>query len=347
MKKYIALLSVYLLCIAGSSHAMEVSGAGSTAAALLYAKWGQAYEKRAGTRLIYQAVGSSAGISKVKENAVNFGATDAPMSAADREKNGLMMFPTVISGVVPFVNLPGVKAGELRLTGDLLSGIYTGRITKWNDPDIVAENPNLALPNQTIIPIARSDGSGTTFTLTDYFTRVSPEWKEKFGRNFAIPWPSHVTTAKGTSDLIATVKKTSGSIGYADYGYVIEHNLSYTLLKNREGRYARPNALSFRMALARSDWERTGNFEEMLTNKPGIGTWPITGSTYILMPKNAAPSERTIEVVRFFTWAFMEGDLIAESLDYVRLPNAVQARVYQELVSLGGGNMRALSMPTR
>lgn len=331
----------------GAAHAQEINGAGSSAAAPLYLKWQEAYAKKTNIKIAYQSVGSSAGIRKITENSADFGASDAPLSAADLKKHNLMDFPTAISGVVPFVNLPGIKTGALHLTADLLVGIYSGKIVKWNDPAIAQENPKLALPNQSIVPIARADGSGTTFTLTDYFSRVNPEWKQKFGTSFTINWPAGIIAVKGSEDLVATLKKTAGAIGYAEYAYVIENNLNYAWLKNRDGKYVQPNAASFQSALANSGWEKTGNFEEMLTDKAGPGSWPITGGTYVIVPNVTAHPERTTAVTAFFTWAFMEGDAIANSLDYIRLPDRVQARVVHEIGSIMNTKGLTLAIPMR
>ena len=327
---------VVLVCAltAISSHAEDITGAGSTAAAPLYSKWEQAYAKKSDLKLSYESIGSSGGIKKIKENAVGFGASDAPMSSAELKASNLMDFPTVISGVVPFYNLPGIKPGELRLTPEILVGIYMGDILKWDDPAIVKANPDLNLPKQAIIPYARLDGSGTTFTLTDYFTRVSPKWKDKFGTDFKIAWPSNVTQIKGSNDIVATLKKTPYSMGYTEYAYIIENNLSFAQLKNRDGVFVKPSAVSFRAALAKSGWGKTGNFEEMLTDKSGSGSWPITGGTYILVPRVTKEPQRTAAALKFFTWAFIHGDEIANSLDYIRLPDAVQGRVYHEISSI-------------
>ncbi|AMO99701.1 phosphate ABC transporter, phosphate-binding protein PstS [Collimonas arenae] len=343
MLKYVALF----FCAFGFSaaQAIDISGAGSTAAAPLYLKWQQAYIKKTGNKLAYEAIGSSGGIKKIKESSTDFGASDAPMSAADLKKFNLLDFPTVISGVVPIINLPGVKEGELRLTADLVVGMYSGKIEKWNDPAIARENPKLALPNLRIVPLARADGSGTTFTLTDYFSRVNPEWKQQYGSNFTIAWHADVKTIKGSTDLVALLKKTPGAIGYAEYAYVIENNLNYAQLKNREGQYVQPNAMSFKSALANSGWRNTGNFEEMLTDKPGSGSWPITGATYVYVPRVTSQPERTAAVIQFFTWAFMEGDEIANSLDYIRLPDNVQARVVHEISSVVDTKGNRLSIP--
>jgi len=347
MKKPITSICFLLFGLVGvvPSQAAEISGAGSTAAAPLYTKWQDAYAKKTGIKSSYQAIGSSGGIKKISEGAVDFGASDAPMPESELKKKNLLDFPTVISGVVPFVNVQGLKAGELRLTPEILIGIYSGQILKWNDDAIVQQNPKLTLPNQAIVPIARADGSGTTFTLTDYFSRVNAEWKRKTGAGFTIAWPSNVVTVKGTSGLVASVNKTPGAIGYAEYAYIIENNLHYTLLRNREGRFVKPDASSFKAALANSDWEKTGNFEEMLTDKPGTGSWPITGGTYVYVPRVTNNPAQTAEALKFFTWAFITGDEIANSLDYIRLPDRVQARVYREISSVVDAKGNRLAIP--
>jgi phosphate transport system substrate-binding protein len=343
MLKYLFVLSCALSL--SVSHATDINGAGSTAAAPLYLKWDAAYNKKTGNKLAYELIGSSAGIKKIKENATDFGASDAPMSAADLKKSNLLDFPTVISGVVPVINLPGIKDGELRLTAEALVGIYLGKIEKWNDAVITRENPKLTLPNLRIVPLARADGSGTTFTLTDYFSAVNPEWKQQYGRNFSITWQASIKALKGTSELVAALKKTPGAIGYAESAYAIENNLNYAQMKNRDGQFVRPDANSFSSALANSSWKTTGNFEEMLTDKPGSGSWPITGATYIYVPRVTSQPERTKAVIQFFTWAFLEGDTIANSLDYVRLPDNVQARVVHEMSNVVDAKGNQLAMP--
>ncbi|HWX04087.1 phosphate ABC transporter substrate-binding protein PstS [Collimonas sp.] len=347
MLKYLFVLSctVALGVSHVTAHATDINGAGSTAAAPLYLKWDAAYNKKTGNKLAYELIGSSAGIKKIKEGTTDFGASDAPMSLADLKKSNLLDFPTVISGVVPIINLPGIKDGELRLTAEAITGIYLGKIDKWNDAVIARDNPKLTLPNLRIVPLARADGSGTTYTLTDYFSAVSPEWKQQYGRNFSIAWPADIKTMKGTGDLVAALKKTPGAIAYAEYAYVIENNLNYAQMKNRDGQYVRPDANSFNSALANSSWKTTGNFEEMLTDKPGSGSWPITGATYVYVPRVTSKPEQTKAVIQFFTWAFMEGDTIANSLDYVRLPDNVQARVVHEMGNVVDAKGKQLAMP--
>ncbi|MEC5217888.1 phosphate transport system substrate-binding protein [Actimicrobium sp. GrIS 1.19] len=338
----------FLTCVllAGTGQAVEISGAGSTAAAPLYTKWAAEYARKTGVTLAYQGVGSSAGIKKIKESTVDFGASDAPMAGDGLKAANLIDFPTVISGVVPFVNLPGIGRGDLRLTSAILVGIYSGTILRWDDDAILAANPTLALPKIAIVPVGRSDGSGTTFTLTDFMTRVSPQWKQKYGTKSTIAWPSNVVAVKGSGEVVATAKKTVGAIGYVDYGYVIEHDLNFVQMKNHDGAFVRPNANSFRAALAQSGWEKTGNFEEMLTDKPGVASWPITGGTYVFVPRVTAQPERTKAALQFFVWAFLKGDDIANSLDYVRLPDRVQGRVFHEISSVvdSKGQRLALSL---
>lgn len=327
------------------AYALELTGAGSSAAAPLYVKWQAAFAKKTNDQFTYQSIGSSAGIQKLKERLADFGASDAPMSAADLKKFDLIDFPTVISGVVPFVTIPGVHPGELRLSAGTLSGIYSGTITRWNDPAIIADNPTLTLPALVIVPIARADGSGTTFTLTDYLSRVSPLWEKTYGTHFSIKWDGAVVAVKGTAELVAAVKKTVGAIGYAEYAYILENNLSYVMMKNRDAQFVRPNAASFTAALAKSGWKKTGNFEEMLTDKPGASSWPITGATYVYMHRVAQQPERTAAVMQFFTWAFMEGDNIANGLDFVRLPDTVQGRVFHEMSRVVDLHGNALPIP--
>lgn len=342
MKRIVLLVS---LIGVGSAQAVDFTGAGSSAAAPLYTKWQDAYAKRTSVNSTYDSVGSSAGIKKIQAGAVAFGASDAPMSSSDLKKNNLLDFPTVISGVVPFVNLPGIKDGELRLTPEELIGIYSGRITKWSDPAIVRHNPKLMRSTLNIIPIARADGSGTTFTLTDYFSRVNTDWKQNFGTKFTIEWVPGITTVKGSAGIVTMLMKTPGAIGYAEYAYVLENKLNYIQLKNRDGQFVKPNADSFRAALARSSWQKTGNFEEMLTDKPGAESWPITGSTYIFVPNVTGDPELTAAALKFFTWAFMEGDAIASSLDYLRLPDTVQAKVFREISSVTDTKGNRISIP--
>lgn len=312
----------------------DVQGEGSSAAAPLYQKWADAYVKNGGPVIHYQATGSSAGIKKIKENSVEFGASDAALSQADLKKEKLIQFPSAISGVIPVINLPGVKTGELRLTGEILAGIFSGDITTWNDPAIAAVNPGLHLPNKSMEVIVRQDGSGTTYNFSDYLSKVSKSWKAKFGRNFIIPWGAKLTQVKGSSTVSSTLKKTPYAISYIDYNYVVQDKLDYALMQNRDGKFLAPSAEAFSAALSNSNWKVDANFEEMLTDKPGPKSWPVTMGTFIIMQQHAKDVQQTTATLKFFTWAFMRGDRFVNSVDFVRLPDSLQARVFKEMTTV-------------
>jgi len=330
--KTLAVISGALLFSA--ANAQEIKGAGSTAAAPLYNRWQKDYAHKTGLTLSYDAIGSSAGIQKIKESQVTFGASDVPLPAKELESFNLIQFPTVVSGIVPFVNLPGIKPGTLRLTADVLVGIYTGTIVRWDDPALAIENPTLNLPRQDIVVLARKDGSGTTYNLSAYLSHVNPEWESRFGTSFAIDWAPHVKTIKGSSGLVSAVKRTPYSIGYAEYTYVQENSLNYVLLKNRDGAYVKPEATSFSAALRNSDWGSSGQFEHLLIDLPGPASWPVTSGTFILVPRVSHTPEQTSATLTFFAWAMIKGDAAAAELGCVRLPDRVQARVYRELTSV-------------
>lgn len=327
---------LFAICslMSAAATALEITGAGSSAAAPLYTKWAASYLKQTGTAVTYQAVGSSAGTRQIKAKAVNFGATDVTLSREESLKEKLVCFPTAISGVVPFVNIPGVKNGELKLTGELLADIFARNVLYWNDPRIKALNPDLRLPQLAIVAVVRQDGSGTTYNFTDYLAKVSPSWKDRFGTNFTITWPAEVKQAKGSSGVSSAVRQTTGAIGYIDYNYVLQDQLTYAKLKNRDGNFVTPSAATFESALTNSSWKTKATFEEMLTDKPGSRSWPITMGTFVMVPQVADESVPAIATLKFFTWAFLEGDNIVSGVDFVRLPDRVQARIYAELVKI-------------
>lgn len=314
----------------------EIQGSGSSAAAPLYQKWADAYSKNGGTTITYQASGSSAGIKKIKENSVEFGASDAALSQADLKKDKLIQFPSAISGVVPVINLPGIKSAELRLTGEILASIFSGDITLWNDAAITALNPGIRLPNKNIEVIVRQDGSGTTYNFSDYLSKVSKKWQTKYGRNFIIPWSSHshLIQVKGSSNIAGSLKKTPYAISYIDFNYVSQEKLDYALLQNRDGKFIAPSAEAFSSALSNSSWKTDANFEEMLTDKAGQKTWPITMGTFIVMQQRAKDAQQTTAAMKFFTWAFMRGDRYVNSVDFVRLPDSLQARIFKEMTTV-------------
>ncbi|BBB61392.1 phosphate-binding protein PstS [Undibacterium sp. KW1] len=321
----------------------DIQGSGSSAAAPLYQKWADAYSKNAGITVTYQASGSSAGIKKIKENSVEFGASDAALSQADLKKDKLIQFPSAISGVVPVINLPGIKTAELRMTGEVLAGIFSGEIISWNDTAITALNPGLRLPNKNIEVIVRQDGSGTTYNFSDYLGKVSKNWQTRYGRNFTIPWNSRLIQVKSSSNIASTLKKTPYAISYIDFNYVTQEKLDYALLQNRDGKFITPSAEAFSAALSNSSWKTDANFEEMLTDKPGQKTWPISMGTFIIMQKRARDAQQTTATMKFFTWAFMRGDRFVNSVDFVRLPDSLQARIFKEMTTVTDKNGNILN----
>jgi len=305
--------------MAQSAVAAELTGAGASFPAPIYNKWADAYQKATGNKINYQSIGSGGGIKQITAKTVDFGASDAPLKPEALEKGGMMQFPTVIGGVVPVVNVEGVQPGELRLTGDVLAQIYLGKIAKWNAPEIVALNPDLKLPAQDIGVVRRADGSGTSFLFTNYLSKVSPEWKEKVGEGTAVQWPVGLG-GKGNEGVSAFVQRLPGSIGYVEYAYAKQNKLSHAVMKNRDGQFVKPEEASFKAAAASAEWTKSA-FYEILTDQPGKNSWPITGATFILMHKNPANPQQTAEVLKFFEWAFKNGDAMASELDYVPLPD--------------------------
>ena len=332
--KYRVFIFLFVLQFCTFAIGAEITGAGSSAAKLLYAKWAEAYGRGVDVKLDYQPVGSSGGIKKIKERAADFGASDVALSPDELKRDKLICFPSAISGVVPVFNLPGIKAGELHLTGDVLADIFARKVTKWNDPAIAASNPGLTLPKTAIVVVARQDGSGTTYNFSDYLSKVSPAWKDAFGRNFTLAWPNEVVQVKGSGGIVTAVKQSVGAIGYVDYNYVVQDKLAYVKLRNRDGKFVAPTGDGFASALNNSTWKAKASFEEMLTDKPGQYTWPITMGTFVIVPQATATPQRTIATLKFFTWAFLHGDGIVDRMDFVQLPDRVQARIYNEMTKI-------------
>ncbi|MES2049049.1 MAG: phosphate ABC transporter substrate-binding protein PstS [Pseudomonadota bacterium] len=324
------------------AQAANTTGAGSSAAAPLYNKWAEAYNKKTGLTLEYQAVGSSAGIKQIKARSVDFGASDVAMSVADLKHEKLIQFPSAISGVVPVVNLPNIKMGELKLDGDTLAEIFARRIIFWDEAAIAKHNPGLRLPHKKIVVIVRQDGSGTTYNFTDYLSKVSPAWKTSFGKNFTIKWHTDLLQVKGSSAISSGVESTAYSISYIDYNYVLKDKLNYAVVKNSDGKFVPPSASAFESALNNSGWKTSGSFEEMLTNRPGANSWPITMGTFVILGRNAINVEKTIAVLKFFTWGFMNGDYLVNTVDLVRLPDSIQARIYKEMTMVADASGKPL-----
>lgn len=326
--KFVKLLSAAsifaasLTVAAPSFAAAEITGAGASFPHPIYAKWAESYEVKTGVKLNYQASGSGAGIKQISNKVVDFGASDMPLEPEELNKKGLMQFPTVVGGVVPVVNIPGVDAGKLVLDGETLANIYLKKITKWDDAAIVKLNPNLKLPNKSITVVHRSDGSGTTFIFTNYLAKVSKEWMDKVGANTAVKWPTGVAGAKnaGVASYVKTIKY---SIGYVELAYATQNNLAYTAMVNKEGSTVQPTIESFQAAAGHADWAKATGFYEILTNEPGKDSWPIAGATFILMYKQQENAATAKEVLNFFDYAYKNGDLSAKALDYVPLPDNV------------------------
>ncbi|MGZ5041659.1 MAG: phosphate ABC transporter substrate-binding protein PstS [Usitatibacter sp.] len=306
-----------------SAFAAEITGAGATFPYPVYAKWADAYKKSTGTGLNYQSIGSGGGIKQITAKTVDFGASDMPLKPEELDKEGLTQFPTVIGGDLPVVNLPGVKPGELRLTGPVLADIYLGKITKWDDPAIAALNKGVKLPAQDITVVHRSDGSGTTFIWVNYLSKMSPEWKTKVGEGTSVNWPAGVG-GKGNEGVASYVQRIAGSIGYVEYAYALQNKMTTVAVQNRDGEFVQANADTFKAAAANADWSKAPGFYLILTDQPGKTAWPISGATFILMHKSQAKPDVAKEVLRFFDWAYgSEGDKLAASLDYVPLPDNV------------------------
>lgn len=306
----------------GSAFAADITGAGATFPYPVYAKWAEAYKAKTGIGMNYQSIGSGGGIKQIKAKTVDFGASDVPLKVEELDKDGLMQFPAIMGGVVPVVNVEGIKAGDIKLTGDMLADIFLGKITKWNDPKLVALNKGVKLPDAAITVVHRSDGSGTTFIFTNYLMKVSKEWADKVGNNASVQWPTG-TGGKGNEGVAAFVRQIKGSIGYVEYAYALQNKMAYTLLKNKDGQFVSPNSDTFQAAAAGADWENAPGFYEIVTDEPGKKSWPITGASFILMHKVQADGAKAKEVLKFFDWSFKNGAQMAESLDYVPMPDKV------------------------
>lgn len=302
--------------------AVDITGAGATFPYPIYAKWAEAYKAKTGTGMNYQSIGSGGGIKQIQAKTVDFGASDKPLTLEELNKHGLMQFPAVMGGVVPIVNIEGVKPGEMKLTGTVIADIYLGKIKNWGDKAITDLNPGLKLPNDPITVVRRSDGSGTTFLFTDYLSKVSADWKAKVGADAAVSWPEGVG-GKGNEGVSAYVQRIKGSIGYVEYAYAKKNKMSHTQLKNKDGHFVQPDDPTFQAAAAYADWAKAPGFYEILTNEPGKDSWPITGASFILIYKSQADAAKGAEVLRFFEWALKNGQKLAAEMDYVPMPAAV------------------------
>jgi len=327
LKAFHRLVAAGIVAVAATAPAIaaDISGAGSTFAYPIYSKWAEAYKKETGIGLNYQAIGSSDGITQIQNKEVTFAASDMPLSVADLDTDGLLQFPMLTAGVVPVVNIDGVKPGDLVLDGSTLARIFLGEIKSWNDAAIRKLNPNAKLPSQAIAAVYRSDGSGTTFVFTDYLGKVSPNWRSKVGSTIAVEWPIGIG-AKGNEGVAGSVARIKGAIGYVEYAYARQNKLTYAKLMNKGGKAVAPTIESFSAAAAKANWEGTPGFGVIITNEPGAASWPIAGATFILIHKQPSDPAAAGAALKFFNWAYAKGGKMAEELDYVPMPgNAVSA----------------------
>ena len=319
-----ALAGAALLFAVGQAEAAEISGAGATFPYPIYAKWADAYKTKTGIGLNYQSIGSGGGIKQIESKTVDFGASDMPLEPKDLDKAGLMQFPMVMGAEVAVMNLKGLNAGDIKLTGSLLADIYLKKITKWNDPALAKLNPGVKLPDEAITVVHRSDGSGTTFIFTHYLSQISPEWKSQVGEEASVAWPAAGSLGgKGNEGVASYASRIDGAIGYVEYAYALQNKLAYVLLQNQAGKYVKPSAETFQAAAANANWAKAPGFYLLLTNQPGAQSWPITGASFILVYKNPPKPEATREVLRFFNWAYHNGGQMASQLDYVPMPENV------------------------
>jgi phosphate transport system substrate-binding protein len=306
--------------------AADMTGAGATFPYPIYAKWAEMYKKASGNGLNYQSVGSGAGIKQIKAKTVDFGASDMPLTAAELTEAGLFQFPAIMGGVVTIVNLPGLAPGQMKLTGPVIADIYLGKITKWNAPEIAALNPGMALPAEEITVVHRADSSGTSFLFTDYLSKTNADFKAKIGAGSAVKWATGVG-GKGNDGVAANVQRIKGAIGYVEWAFAKKNKMSHTQLKNKDGVFLQPDDDAFKAAAAGAEWTKTPGFAIVLTDAAGKASWPITGVSYILMYKDQVDAAKGKEVLKFFDWAYKNGDAAAVELDYVPMPESVSKLV--------------------
>ena len=322
-------LAAAALIASGTAVAGDITGAGATFPYPIYAKWADAYKKSTGVGMNYQSIGSGGGIKQITSKTVDFGASDMPMKPEDLEKNGLLQFPAIMGGVVPVYNIKGVASGQITLTGQQIADIYLGKIAKWNDPAIAANNKGVKLPDQAISVVHRSDGSGTTFIFANYLSKVSPEWKATVGEGTSVKWPTGVG-GKGNEGVSNYVGRIDGAIGYVEYAYAKQNKLAVAKMVNRDRVAVLPNDDSFKAAAAGADWANAPGMSVLLTDQAGKQSWPMTGASFILMHKVPAKPENAREVLKFFDWSFKNGDQMASELDYVPMPDAVVKLIQTE-----------------
>jgi phosphate transport system substrate-binding protein len=317
---------------AQAKEAATISGAGATFPYPAYAKWADTYAKETGVKLNYQAIGSGGGIKQITESTVDFGASDAPLKPEELDKADLMQFPVVMGAVVPVVNLDGVKAGQLKLTPDVLAEIFLGKIKKWDDAKITAANAGVKLPATAITVVHRSDGSGTTWIFTNYLTKVSPEWAKAVGNDKSVSWPAGVG-GKGNQGVASYVQRIKGAIGYVESAYAMQNHMAHTKLKNHDGAFVDPTDDSVQAAAQGADWLKAKGFYVVLTDQPGAGSWPISGASFVLLHKTQKAPDTAREVLKFFQWGYQKGDAAAKELGYVPMPASVVATIEKSWAS--------------
>lgn len=327
---------IALSAAALSVQAADITGAGATFPYPIFAKWAEIYKKIENVNLNYQSIGSSGGLRQIRAKTVTFGASDAPVAGPQLEKDGMVQFPVILGGVVPIANIDGFAQAELKLTGPVLADIFMGTITKWNDPKIAALNPGKKLPNQSITVVHRADGSGTTFIFTDYLNEVSKPWADKVGKGAAVKWPAGSSVGgKGNEGVAANVTRVKGSIGYVEYAYAKKNNIKYLQMMNKDGQYVAPSEKTFAAAAAGADWFSVPGMGISLVEQKGAASWPITGASFVLMYKEPANKQASKDVIKFFSWAFKDGQQLALDLDYVPLPDtltkAIASKVWSQI----------------
>jgi phosphate transport system substrate-binding protein len=329
MKKFIAILLTSFALVA---QATDITGAGATFPYPVYAKWAEAYKRETGIGLNYQSIGSSGGIRQINAKTVAFGASDAPVSGENLDKNGQVQFPAIIGGTVPVINLEGFRPGELRITGPVMADMFLGNITKWNDPKFAALNPGKKLPDENITVVHRADGSGTTFNWTDYLTTVSPEWASRVGRGAAVKWPAASSVGgKGNEGVAANVTRIKGAIGYVEYAYVKKNNMTFMQLQNKSGRYVSPDDLTFAAAADGADWFSVPGMGLSIVDQKNPNAWPVSSASFIIMHRNPDNKAQSQAVLKFFDWAFKNGRKMSEELDYVHLPDALTKQIRERV----------------
>ena len=301
---------------------VTINGAGATFPYPIYAKWADAYNDLTGVRVNYQSIGSGGGVQQIKAGTVDFGASDAPLTSKQLDESGLIQFPMVMGGVVPVVNLPGVKPGELRLSADLLAGIFLGKVKKWNEPAVAKENTAAELPDKDITVVHRADGSGTSWIFTNYLDKASKDWHSKVGFGKAINWPVGIG-GKGNEGVSAYAQRIEGAVGYVEYAYALQNKMAYVKLLNSSGKYVEPSAATFQAAAASADWKNAPGYYVVLTDQPGKDSWPITGASYIIIHKEQKDPKIAKAMLDFFEWSYKHGQQMARDLDYVPMPDAV------------------------